>query len=210
MKKTFLRIYLVLTAAAAVCGLSACGASGENSGESSVEETGTEETGMKETGTEENLSEGAFGEASMTELREAVVEALGEDYWPNIAADKEILSETYGISEEMYDDFLAEMPMISTNVDTMIIIKAKPGQEDAVEEALNRYRDTVVNDHMQYPLNIGKVQASRIEAFDSYICFIQLGGDVTDLVESGEDVVTAHCLEQNEKALEAIRTALTD
>ena len=69
----------------------------------------------------------------MEDLKSAVVEALGENYWPNMPLDAEILEATFGVTSEMYDDFMGEMPMISNNVDTLLIIKAKEGQVDAVE-----------------------------------------------------------------------------
>lgn len=214
MKKKLFCACLVLTCCLTACGGETAGSGGQNSGQDDmVQQSGN--SGDAGTGNAGSLSapggtQGAFGDASMEELKAAVVEVLGENYWPNMVAEEEILSEMYGISEDMYDDFLAEMPMISTNVDTMIIVKAKEGQEDAVEKALNDYRETLVNDSLQYPMNIGKVQASRIEAFDNYICFVQLGGDVTDMMDLGEDVVITHCQEQNEKALDAIRTTLAE
>ena len=218
MKKKLLCISLVLA-----CCLTACGGESTGSGGQSTE-SGAGEEGMVQQPENGGNSGGssavqesapgntsdAFGDVSMEDLKEAVVEMLGENYWPNMAADEGILSELYGISEDMYDDFLAELPMISTNVDTMIIIKAKEGQVDAVEAALNDYRDRMVNDGFQYPMNIGKIQASRIETFGNYVCFIQLGGEVTDLLEQGDDVVIAHCQEENEKALDAIRMRLAD
>lgn len=223
MKRKLFCICLVLACCLTACGEKTAGNGGtstgsgtgqddmvrepEGSGNSTAQ---SDEAQNAEAETALGSTQGAFGDASMEELKAAVVEVLGEDYWPNMAADAEILSEMYGISEDMCDDFLAEMPMISTNVDTLIIIKAKEGQEDAVEKVLDEYRESLVNDSLQYPMNIGKVQASRIEAFDNYICFVQLGGDVTDLMEQGEDVVIAHCQEQNEKALDAIRATLAE
>ena len=63
---------------------------------------------------------------------------------------------------------------------------------------------------MQYPMNIGKVQASRIETIDNYVLFIQLGGSSVDAEEEGEEKVMELSREQNEKALEAIRQALEE
>lgn len=213
MKKKLLCACLVLACCLTACGGETAGNGGQNTeggaGQGDmVQQPADSENNEAGTGLDD--TQGAFGDASMEELKAAVVEALGEDYWPNMAADEEILFDLYGISEDMYDDFLAEMPMISTNVDTMIIIKAKEGQEDAVEKILDDYRERLVNDSLQYPMNLGKIQASRIEAFDNYICFVQLGGDVTDLLDQGEDVVIAHCQEHNEKALDAIRTTLAE
>lgn len=140
----------------------------------------------------------------MSAIRQAVVDALGDNYWPDSQIPPEYL-EAYGLTSDMYVDFWGEMPMISTNVDTIIVIKAAEGQIDAVETALNSYRDTLVNDTMQYPMNLGKIQASRIEVVDDYACFMQLGADVTDLEE--EDSIR-HCQEQNEMALEAIEKVI--
>lgn len=146
---------------------------------------------------EEGISE------EMSAIRQAVVDALGENYWPDMQIPPEYL-EGYGLTSDMYTDFWGEMPMIGTNVDTIIVIKASEGQIDAVEEVLNSYRETLVNDTMQYPMNLGKIQASRIEVVGDYACFAQLGADTMDLMDAGDEEVIRHCQEQNELALEAI------
>lgn len=141
----------------------------------------------------------------MTTIRQAVVDVMGENYWPNTEMPAEFL-EGFGLTADMYDDFFGEMPMISTNVDTLIVIKAKEGQLDAVEDVVNNYRENLVNDTMQYPMNVGKIQASRIETFGNYVCFVQLGADTMDIYgeDGNEEAVIKHCQEQNELALEAI------
>lgn len=140
----------------------------------------------------------------MTALRQVVVDTLGEDYWPNMPVDPEILEMVFGITSDMYDDYMAEMPMISTNVDTLLIIKAKDDKVEAVEAALNNYRDMLVSDTMQYPTNLGKIQASRIQRYGNYVCFVQLGaGNLADENMTEEDSLLK-CQEQNELALEVI------
>ena len=139
----------------------------------------------------------------MSAIRQAVVDVLGENYWPNTQIPPEFL-EGYGLSSDMYADFWGEIPMIGTNVDTIIVIKANEGQIDAVEAVLNSYRENLVNDTMQYPMNLGKIQASRIEVVGDYACFAQLGADVMDLMDVGDEEVIRHCQEQNEMALDAI------
>lgn len=59
--------------------------------------------------------------------------------------------------------------MIGTNVDTLIIVQAKKDRVEDVEKVLNTYREGEINNTMQYPMNIGKVQASRIETIDNYV-----------------------------------------
>ena len=140
---------------------------------------------------------------TVADIKQAVVDELGENYWPNTEMPAEFL-EGFGLTADMYDEFLGEMPMISTNVDTLIIIKAKDGQVEAVEGVVNAYRENLVNDTMQYPMNVGKIQASRIETFGNFVCFVQLGADVMDFMEQGDEAVIQHCQGQNDLALEAI------
>ena len=61
---------------------------------------------------------------------------------------------------------------------------------------------------MQYPMNVGKVQASRIETIGSYVIFVQLGGDVQDALEEGDEAVVAQCQEVNDQVIETLRGRL--
>ena len=96
-------------------------------------------------------------------------------------------------------------------------LKSQPPEEilhhtyeytEEVESALNAYRDSLVNDTMQYPMNLGKIQASRVERIGDYVCFVQLGADTSSVEEQGDEAVITYCQEQNELALEAIRQTL--
>ena len=192
----------------------ACGGNdtNDNNGTSAGTESGTNEDAAQGGSTEnDNGAEdgSVFGDVSMADLKAAVTDILGENYWPAMALDAQMLSDMCGITEDMYDDFLAEMTMMSAHIDTMIIVKAKEGQVEAVEEALNTYRDSLVENSL-YPSHVAKSQASRIEVFDNYVCFVLLGGDTTSVEEQGEEAVITYCQEENEKAIDAIRTALTE
>ena len=170
--------------------------------ESQPEPDMTSDENVQPEGEISRMPEGGISE-EMSAIRQAVVDALGENYWPDTQIPPEFL-EGYGLTSDMYTDFWGEMPMIGTNVDTIIVIKANEGQIDAVEAVLNSYRENLVNDTMQYPMNLGKIQASRIEVMGDYACFAQLGADTMDLMDAGDEEVIRHCQEQNEMALEAI------
>lgn len=144
----------------------------------------------------------------MDGLRAAVVEALGENYWPNMQLDPEMLQTFYGIGSELYEDYMAETPMISANVDTLVIVKAKADKVDAVEKALNAYRDNQINNALQYPMNMGKVQASSVEKIGNYVIFAQLGGDVMNAMEISDEAVITQCQEANKLAIDTIRQKL--
>lgn len=145
----------------------------------------------------------------VSELRDAVADALGEDYWPNMALNQEEMESFFGISADSYEEAAAEIPMISTNVDTLVIVKAKEGSVDAVEEIINGYRDMLVNDTLQYPMNLGKIQASNVAVYGNYVCFFQLGGDTMTEEEQGEEAVIRKCQAANEKAANVIEEKLS-
>lgn len=141
----------------------------------------------------------------MESVKTAVTDLLDEDYWPNMPLMPDMLESLLGISPDMYEDYFAEMPMISTNVDTLIMIKAVEGQADTVEDILLAYHDDNVNNTMQYPQNVGKIRASRVERIGNYVIFSQLGADTTAVSEEGDqDVIIAHCLKVNDLVIEVI------
>lgn len=140
----------------------------------------------------------------MDDLKNAVVEILGENYWPDTLLSSEELAERTGISENMYEDFLAEYQRTEAGIDMMILIKSKEGEMDTIEKYLNDYRETLLKIYEQQPQNNAKVFASRIEIIDSYICYIQLGADISSLENMGNDEMVSHCQEENERALDII------
>lgn len=189
------------------CGKKNNGNTGENT-ESTTPQTSSQAGNNTENTPAESMEPAQ--ESSLMYLRDAVAEALGEDYWPDSVMEPEYVQDLYGLKPDMYEDIFVETPMIGTNVDTLIIVQAKKDRVEDVEKVLNTYREGEINNTMQYPMNIGKVQASRIETIGNYVFFIQLGGSSVDAEEEGEEKVMELSREQNEKALEAIRKALEE
>ena len=178
----------------------------EESTQESMEESQTEES-SEDVSTEDEMGGEAVMSEEMTGIRQAVVDAIGDNYFPQMQIPAEYL-EGFGLTADMYEEFFGEMPMISTNVDTLIVIKAKEGQVEAVEGVLNAYRENLVNDTMQYPMNLGKIQASEVKTIGNFVCFVQLGGDVMDALEQGDEEVIKHCQAQNAIAIEALEGAI--
>lgn len=141
----------------------------------------------------------------MTKIHEAVVGAY-EYYIPNMAYDAQTAKELFGLQPEWYDDMLAEGPMISAQVDTFIAVHPTEGNLANVEDALKAYRETLVNDTMQYPMNQIKIQASRVETIGDYVFFIMLG-DIGNDIEEEAAMVTAYEA-QNQLAVDAIKSVL--
>lgn len=136
-------------------------------------------------------------------IHTAVKEAYGEDYIPSMPIDAAVLQEKYGIKSDWYTDMIAEEPMISVNVDTFIAVQAKEDNVKDVETALTQYRDTLISDTMQYPINLPKINASKILIIDNNVFFIMLGA-VSDDMEQNEKEMLKAAEEQNEIAVKAI------
>jgi len=231
MKKS---LFMLLCIGGLMFALAGCGGKADEKAEGSSQESGAQESTetvessseAPESGQEpEQSSEpqapesGAAGghdytagwTEEMSAVRDAVADALGEEYWPDMALDPELLEMYFGLTGDMYEDYLAEMPMISANVDTLVVVKPKEGQADAVEEALSAYRESKVNDTMQYPINVGQIEASRVDKIGDYVCFVQLGGDTQDAFEQGGDAaVVEHCQELNERVVGILQEQLAD
>lgn len=138
---------------------------------------------------------------TLTQLKDSVKELMGDQYWPEIDLSSEELEEKTGITEDMYVDFLAEKQVMDAHIDTMIIIHAKETEVGAIEAALERYRENIIEENRSHPQNLCKAQASRMETIENYVCFVQLGADTTIVADKGEDEIIAYCQEENERAL---------
>lgn len=145
---------------------------------------------------------------TLSELEKEVKDLLGDNYWPEVNLSKAELEKLTGITEDMYVDFLAERQALDAHIDTLIIIHAKEDYVGAIEQAMETYRNALIEQNKNYPQNLSKARASRIETINDYICFVQLGADTTSLADKGQEAVMTHCLEENEKALYVLEQAI--
>lgn len=162
---------------------------------------GGDEIEAGSSGVENEMRQGNREFPTLSELKESVKEELGEHYWPEIPLSEKELEEKTGITKEMYVEFLAEGQNTEADIDTMIIIHAKEDYVGAVEQALEDYRSRLIQDNLEYPQNLGKAKASRMETIENYICFVQLGADTSIVANKGEEEIIAYCQEENERAI---------
>lgn len=109
------------------------------------------------------------------EVHSAIKEELGEDYYPNMELSKDELKNLIGINEDDIETYIAEVPMISVNIDTFIAIKAKEGKGDKIKADLDKYKEFLVEESFQYPMNLAKVEASSVLRYGDYLFFLMLG-----------------------------------
>lgn len=145
---------------------------------------------------------------SLMQLREKVKDELGEKYWPDVFLSSEGLEEKLGITEDMYEEFLAEEQIIDANIDMMVIIHAKEDYVGIIEQKLEDYRSRMIEENQKYPQNLGKAKASRMETIEDYICFVQLGADTNVVADKGEEEIVAYCQEDNERAVDILEKTI--
>lgn len=145
---------------------------------------------------------------TLKELREEVKEMLGGGYLPDTPIGEREMESQVGITKDMYIEYLAERQISGEEIDTMIIVHAKEDFIGEVEEALEQYRAGIIEENQKKPENLGKAEASRMETIEDYVCFVQLGAQTADLLAQGQEAVSSHCLEENEKAIHVLEQAI--
>ena len=114
--------------------------------------------------------------ASINDIHQAVKKAYGEHYMPVMAFDSLTISELYKVDASWYEEAAGEGPMMSAHVDVFLGFKAKSGYADQIKAALTTYRDYLINESMQYPMNVEKVQNATVYQNGDYVFFLMLGG----------------------------------
>lgn len=115
-------------------------------------------------------------DGTVNKIADAIKAAYGENYLPQMPVEAEMASTVFGLEEGSYTEFFAETPMISAQVDTLLIVKAAEGKAVDVKAAVDAYRQRLLDDTMQYPMNVPKIQASQVVQNGDYVAFILLGG----------------------------------
>ena len=147
-------------------------------------------------------------DVSLTDIVDRVKEAYGDSYIPQMTLDSETLEQKYGLTEDMYKEALGEAAMIIVQVDEFVAVHANEGRADDVETALKDYQDYLINEAMNYPMNIGKINGSRVYRNGDYIFFIMLGDMSQEVMDGSEEEAKNYASEQNEIAVKAIDQAL--
>ncbi|UJF15402.1 DUF4358 domain-containing protein [Jeotgalibaca sp. MA1X17-3] len=111
----------------------------------------------------------------LSKVHEQVKQELGEDYLPSREMDLGEIEELTNIDEADVKEYIAEAPLMSTHVDTFIAVEAKDGKGDSIAEGLEKYRTYLVDQSMQYPMNLAKVEAAKVVQHGDYVFFLMVG-----------------------------------
>lgn len=144
--------------------------------------------------------------SELDDILSAVKKAYGDDYKPQSSLSKDALSEIVGLKSNLYDAVIAEVPMITVNVDTFIAVHPVAGKKNEVRQALEKYKKYLEEDAFQYPMNMPKVKASKVVIVGDYVFFIMLGK--SNSTEEDEGKLLSFYNKQNAIAIEAIKKVL--
>lgn len=148
---------------------------------------------------------------SASKLAKAVKKAYGDDYLPNYKLGKAEIKDKYGVASSLYSSAYAEVPMISAQVDELVVFKAKnSASKKKIVSAVKEYQKNLKENSLQYPMNVLKVQASKVYTNGKYVCFFMLGGYVdTDLADNGSDEeIIKEYQKLNNIAVKAVKNSL--
>ena len=124
-------------------------------------------------------------EVSMEEVVNTIKYALGEQYLPSMQLDQETFNQLTGLTPDMYEEFYAEVPMMSAHVDKLFIVKTSDESAARVAAAkFEEYHAIQLEDAHQYPMNLAKVENAKVSVYDEYAFYYILGGyPVEEVVE---------------------------
>lgn len=144
---------------------------------------------------------------SVKKLRNAIVAAYGDNYAASMSLTTDEMNERFGLSSKWYTAAAADIPMMSAHVDTLVIVKSKNSKaKKKIKAKLQEYQQAQIDNALQYPANLLKVQASRIYTKGDYVFFFMLGFIDSDLEETGtEEEQIAAFKEQNQIAVDAVK-----
>ena len=141
---------------------------------------------------------------NIQDIHSSVKEAYGDEYVPSYEFDAEYINEVFGLSEDLYDEIIAEGPKVAFDIDTFIAVKAKEGKGEEVYKLLSEYREDQINDAMQYPVNAIKIQASNVKKYGDYVFFTCLGTISEESQNNGDEAILEEAKKDNEIAVKKI------
>ena len=133
-------------------------------------------------------------------MRNEIVKWYGTTYYPNVKVHQDeaylttYLADTLKMDAAWVEDIIIEVPMISANADTLILVDPTEGNAENVLKALQDYKTYLVEEAFQYPMNAPRVKTAAVAQVGDYVCFSILGGAVDNPEEWG--ITTDEELEQ--------------
>lgn len=190
------RFTLILLTAFMILSLFSCSSTraDKNSGfgdDSSATETVTPDT-KPDTSKEEEKPDTKPEEnqdVTPADVEAAIAKALGDGYFCTayVPESELFLSNMAGIDLSQLDDYIAKQAVITAvYMDTVIVMKCKPGYADTAVDILNENYARTISYIRQYPFGVAKVEGARLYKIGDIVMFI-LAGDCAPSDATAED-----------------------
>ncbi len=137
----------------------------------------------------------------------AVKAAYGEFYGPSSPIEATMLEDIMKVKADDVVDFYAEGPLMSTSVDTLIIVIAKDDKIETVKKALEDYQYYLEHDAFNYPMNMAKVSSSQVVVKGNVVAFVLLG-KYDDRNEATDDERILYAQQQVQLGVDALLAVL--
>lgn len=122
----------------------------------------------------------------LDKIRNSVAKMYGTTYYPNVKVHDDeaylatYMADTLKLDAAWVDQIIIEVPMISANADTLILVDPSEGNAENVVKALEAYKTYLVEESFQYPMNEARVKSAVVQQVGDYVCFSILGGAIDD------------------------------
>lgn len=150
-------------------------------------------------------------------MRNEIVKWYGTSYYPNVKVHEDeaylstYLTDTLKMDAAWIDDIIIEVPMISANADMLVLVDPTEGNAENVLNALDNYKNYLVEESFQYPMNEARVKSAAVAQVGDYVCFSILGGAVDNPEEWGittEEELASYYESMNMNAIYALQSYL--
>ena len=150
-------------------------------------------------------------------MRNEIAKMYGDTYYPNMKIHEDesylaaYLADTLKMDAAWVDDIIIEVPMISANVDTLILVDPSEGNAENVLAALTEYKRYLSEEARQYPMNEARVKTAAVAQVGDYVCFSILGGAVDNPQEWGittDEELASYYESMNMNAIYALQSYL--
>ena len=135
-------------------------------------------------------------------ILESIREVYGEQYLCDTAIPEDILTGVFKINMDDVEQISTEMPVIGFHPDKVVIVKAKEGKVDLIEQGFMEAQTYYKNEAAMYPANIAKVNASQIIKQGDYIMFLLVGAPDDGTLTEEDALVFAK--DETQKAVDAV------
>jgi hypothetical protein len=158
----------------------------------------------KETST--NVQSYLVSSGKLSQVIEEVKDSYGNDYEPSLEYSQEQIKEIFGIDKEIVKEIKAQGPLVSTSIDTFVAIETITGKASIAKSALEKYKADLIKKGGLSQIDLAKLKASTVIAYDDYVFFILLGKVDKNLTDEAE--ITKMAQEKNKIAVDAIKRIL--